>query len=194
MAEVLDPRLVPRVTPTEVDDAAIRRQLRDQVARLEDELGALFCSAYPRTGFEWTVRARGGPRLLSLRELEEVRDELAARLQHNRRVLGDRTYVEELHRRRIEEMMLEPERHKFVRVRNEDIGERGCKQWHVLPRFGPLGMLMNWWRVKISSGCPLAMGLRPPGSRIPYEMAKCSMIATTRLALPESTELISSNG
>jgi hypothetical protein len=70
--------------------------------------------------------------------------------------------VEELHRRRIEEMLLEPERHKFVRVRNEDIGERGCKQWHVLPRYGLIGMLMNWWRVKISSGCPLAGGLGPP--------------------------------
>ena len=107
------------------------------------------------------MRSRGGPRLLSLAELEEVRDELAAKLQHNRRVLGDRTYVEELHRRRIEEMMLAPEQHKFVRVRNEDIGERGCKQWHVLPRFGVVGMLMNWWRVKISSGCPLAKGPWP---------------------------------
>jgi hypothetical protein len=171
MAEVLEGfdepvlRAVPPVTPTEVDEAAIRRQLRDQVARLEGELGALFCSTYPRIGFEWSVRSRGGPRVLSLTELEEVRDELAAKLQHNRRMLADRTYVEELHRRRIEEMLLEPERFKFVRVRNEDIGERGCKQWHVLPRFGLIGMLMNWWRVKISSGCPLAMGPRPPLTR-----------------------------
>ena len=61
MAEVLDPRLAPHV---EVDEAAIRRQLRDQVARLEGELGALFCSAYPRLGFDWNVRSRGGPRQL----------------------------------------------------------------------------------------------------------------------------------
>ena len=154
--------VVPPVAPTEVDEAAIRRQLREQVARLEGELGALFCSAYPRTGFDWNVRSRGGPRLLSLRELEELRDDLATRLQHNRRMLADRTYVEEHYRCRIEEMLLEPERHKFVRVRNEDIGERGCKQWHVLPRYGLIGILMNWWRVKISSGCPLAEGLRPP--------------------------------
>ena len=163
MAEVLDARVAPQV----VDDLAIRRQLREQVARLEGELGALFCSTYPRPGFDWNVGSRGGPRMLSLRELEEVRDELAAKLQHNRRVLADRTYVEELHRRRIEEMLLEPERHKFVRVRNEDIGERGCKQWHVLPRYGLIGMLMNWWRVKISSGCPLAMGPAAPLPRPP---------------------------
>jgi hypothetical protein len=157
-------RAVPPVAPTEVDEAAIRRQLREQVARLESELGALFCSTYPRTGFEWNVGSRGGPRVLSLSELEEVRDELATKLQHNRRVLADRTYVEEMHRCRIEEMMLEPKRHKYVRVRAEDIGERGCKQWHVLPRFGPIGILMNWWRVKISSGCPLPRGPAAPAA------------------------------
>jgi len=146
------------IPATEVDEAAVRRQLREQIARLEGELAGLFCSAYPRGGFDWSVCARRGPRLLSIRELEELRDDLADRLQHNRRALGDRTYVEELNRRRIEEMMLAPEEHKWVRIRNEDIGEKGCKHWHVLPRFGPLGMLMNWWRVKISSGCPLARG------------------------------------
>ena len=148
---------------TEVDESTVRRQLREQIAHLEGELAALFCSTYPRTGFEWNVRSRRGPRLLSIGELEELRDDLAERLQQNRRALGDRTYVEETNRRRIEEMMLAPEEHKWVRIRNEDIGEKGCKQWHVLPRFGPLGMLMNWWRVKISSGCPLAegRGLRP---------------------------------
>jgi hypothetical protein len=72
MAEVLDEGMLwaagaaPRFAPPHVDERAIRRQLREQVARLEAELGALFCSAYPRTGFEWTVRSRGGPRLLSL--------------------------------------------------------------------------------------------------------------------------------
>jgi hypothetical protein len=154
MSELLQ-YAVPR---TDVDESAVRRTLRDQIAHLEGELATLFCSTYPRTGFEWNVRSRRGPRLLSIRELEELRDDLADRLQHNRHALGDRTYVEELNRRRIEEMMLAPEEHKWVRVRNEDIGEKGCKQWHVLPRFGPLGLLMNWWRVKISSGCPLAGG------------------------------------
>ena len=145
----------------EVDEAAARRQLRQQVARLESELASVFCSAFPRTGFDWNVRSRGGPRVLSLVELEELRDELAAKVQHNRRVLGDRTYVEELNRRRLEEMLLTPEEHKWVRIRNEDIGERGCNEYRVVPRFGLLGMLMNWWRVRISSGCPLAGGRGP---------------------------------
>ena len=163
MAEVLKQGVPNEVPPgfrpgTQVDEAAVRRQLREQVARLESELSALFCSTFPRTGFDWNVRSRGGPRLLSLRELEAVRDELATRLQHNRRVLSDRTYVEESNRRRLEEMLLHPEEHKWVRIRNEDIGERGCNEYVVKPRYWIVGMLMNWWRVKVSSGCPLARG------------------------------------
>jgi hypothetical protein len=34
------------------------------------------------------------------------------------------------------------------------VGARGCGDWHVRPRLGLLGMLMNWWRVVVSSGCP----------------------------------------
>ena len=146
----------------EVDELAIRRSLREQIAKLEAELAGLFCSAYPRKGFDWEVGSRRGPRILSLVELEELRDQLAAKLQHNRRVLSDKTYTEEMYRARIEEMLLDPEKHKWERVTNADLGETGCKNWHVRPRFGIVGMLMNWWQVKISSGCPLAEGPRPP--------------------------------
>src|SRR3954464_11494868 len=85
MAEVLEGfeehalHAVPPVAPTEVDEVAIRRLLREQVARLEGELGALFCSTYPRTGFEWNVGSRGGPRGLSLSEVEGGGDQLAAK-------------------------------------------------------------------------------------------------------------------
>jgi hypothetical protein len=59
---------------------------------------------------------------------------------------------------------LEPERHRFARVTNEAIGEPGCRDWHVRPRFGLLGMLAGWWRVVVSSGCPLPQGAGGPGS------------------------------
>jgi hypothetical protein len=104
------------------------------------------------------VPSRGGPRILTLGELEQVRDALATRLEENRRELSERSLVEEENRRLIEEMLLEPEKYRWVRVGNCDIGESGCKHWHVRPRYGLLGMLMNWWRVCISSGCPLARG------------------------------------
>jgi hypothetical protein len=147
------PPVVPRTLP---DERAARRTLLDQVARLEEELAQLFCSIWPRKGFSLGVPGRGGPRLLSLAELEELRDDLAACVQHARRALSDRTYSEEQYRRLIEEMLLDPAAHKWVRVANEDIGEPGCKHWHVRPRWSLIGMLMGWWRVVISSGCPLA--------------------------------------
>jgi len=150
------PRVPPVLPRTRTDERPARHSLLDQIARLEEELGQIFCSTWPRKGFEFDVGSRAGPRLLSLHELEELRDDLAARVQHARRALSDRTYVEEQNRRLIEEMMLEPERHKWVRVANEDIGEPGCKHWHVRPRWGIVGMFLNWWRVRISSGCPLA--------------------------------------
>jgi hypothetical protein len=139
---------------TDVDEAAARRSLRHQIARLERELGVLFSTAYPRRGLHWQVRSPGGPRLLGLADLEELRDELAERLEETRRSLRDRAYVERKNRERIEELIAEPSRFKWVRISNADIGEPGCKFWHSRPRLGLVGMLMGWWRVRISSGCP----------------------------------------
>jgi hypothetical protein len=149
---------VPLLPDAPVDDRAVRRTLLDQVARLENELAQVFCATWPRTDMPApAVPGRGGgPRLLSLAELEELRDDLAARVSDARRALSDRGWVEEQNRRLIEEMMIAPERYKWRRVSAEDIGERGCRHWHVRPRLGLIGMLMGWWRVVISSGCPLA--------------------------------------
>ena len=64
------------------------------------------------------------------------------------------------------QLLLEPGRYKWMRVSNADIGEPGCKHWHVRPRLGMVGMLAGWWHVKVSSGCPLAGGpWHPPWSR-----------------------------
>jgi hypothetical protein len=145
---------VPSPLRTDFDEAAARRSLREQIAKLERELAVVFASAYPRRGLEWRVGSTGGPRVLGLGELEVVRDALAARLEDTRRTLRDRAYVERKNVARIEEMLDEPARFKWVRISNADIGEPGCKYWHSRPRLGPIGMLMGWWRVKISSGCP----------------------------------------
>jgi hypothetical protein len=156
--DVLDRPVVVGVPDAPLDERAVRRTLLDQVARLENELSQVFCASWPRTDMPQPVvpGRGGGPRLLSRAELEELRDELAARVSDARRALSDRTWVEDRNRRLIEEMMLEPERHKWRRVSAEDIGEPGCRHWHVRPRWSFIGMLMGWWRVVVSSGCPLA--------------------------------------
>jgi hypothetical protein len=100
--------------------------------------------------------------VLSVDELERVRDGLAARIQEVKTHLHEHAVAEQGNRELIERMTADPDSYKWVRVYNQDIGEPGCKNWHAKPRWGPLGALMGWWRVKISSGCPLAKGLRPP--------------------------------
>lgn len=146
----------------EHDERESRADLRRQIAVMELALARLFGSAFPRGGIDFSVPGMGGPRLLSVDELEMVRDGLAARIQEVRGDLHDYAVVEESNRQLIEEMLADPASHKWERVYNEDIGEPGCKNWHAKPRWGVLGMLLGWWRVKISSGCPLAEGLRPP--------------------------------
>lgn len=129
--------------------------LTEQIAALESELMAQWNSAWPRTGLTPPpARVSGAPRLLSASELEHVRDDLALRVADLRAQLERRTQEEELSRRLVEEMLLEPEAFPYVRVSNADIGEPGCHHWHVLPRGGLLGRLLKWWRVRISSGCP----------------------------------------
>ena len=139
---------------TDVDEQAARRSLRDQIAKLERELAALFTSAYPRRGLEWEVSSPGGPRILDIGDLEALRDELASRVEDTRRALREEAAEERQNRDRIEAMVADPADHKWERVSNADIGEPGCKYWHSTPRLGVVGMLMGWWRVKISSGCP----------------------------------------
>ena len=141
------------------DERAARHALREQVARLEAEMAQLLSSAWPRTDVVTTQPSgRGGEsRLLSLTELEELRDGLVVRVRDMRRALDERGAEEERNRRLLEEMLLDPRGHAWVELGNEDIGEPGCRHWHARPRFGLLGMLMRWWRVVVSSGCPLPL-------------------------------------
>jgi hypothetical protein len=140
--------------PIEVDEGAARRSLREQIAKLERDLAVMFPKASPRRALEWEVSSPGGPRILDIGDLETLRDELANRVEETRRALRERADDEHQSRERIEAIVADPASHKWERVSNADIGEPGCKYWHSTPRLGVVGMLMGWWRVKISSGCP----------------------------------------
>jgi hypothetical protein len=164
LIEVLDRRSVAPAQPGRSSqplyERAARRTLLAQIEHLERDLTQLFASAWPRQGFEWGVDAPSRrARILDLGELERVRDALAHRIQETRRDLRARHQVEDANRALVEDMLRHPERHRWVRVSHADIGEPGCRHWHVVPRLGLVGILANWWRVKISSGCPLPRAL-----------------------------------
>jgi hypothetical protein len=138
----------------EVDERAARRSLRHQIARLERELADAFVTAFTMGGVELPSDEPAEPRILSLGELEEVRDELAERLRAARVSIAERADVIDANRLALERMLLEPARYPYKRIARADVGEPGCGVWQVRPRLGLIGMLAGWWQVKLSSGCP----------------------------------------
>jgi hypothetical protein len=142
----------------EIGERAARRSLRLQIAKLERELADAFVTAYPMGGLELPDGPAGEPRLLDLAELERVRDELAERLRGARLTITERGEQHAANRLLLERMLLEPGKYRFARVSRNDLGDPRCGHWHVRPRLGLIGMLMGWWQVTLSSGCPLARG------------------------------------
>ena len=140
------------------DERAARHTLRAQIARLERELADAFVTAFPMGGLPQPVQAAGHARLLGLGELEVVRDELAERLREARLTIARRADEQAEKRVILERMLLRPADYKFARISCQELGDPGCGVWQVRPRMGLIGMLMGWWQVKLSSGCPLPGG------------------------------------
>ncbi|NLT05016.1 MAG: hypothetical protein GXY03_01775 [Solirubrobacterales bacterium] len=144
----------PRTAP---DEAPARRALHAQIERLERDLARTVAAGWQRDGL---TAGHGGrsdrPRLRDLGELEAIRDGLAARVAGARAELRDRRAREADRLALVAEMVAAPERHRWRRVSHADVGRPGCREWRVVPRWGPVGLLADWWRVKVSSGCPLA--------------------------------------
>jgi hypothetical protein len=115
-------------------------------------------TTYQMRGVAAMSELRSQPRLLDLGELECVRDELAERLRTARVGISRLADAQAANRLQLERMLLEPGAYRFARISREDLGEPGCGVWMVRPKLGLIGMLMGWWQVKLSSGCPLARG------------------------------------
>ncbi len=146
---------------TEGDERPARVELRRQIGRLEHHLSRLVSEAFPRLEIDTHVAAVAAtPRALGLGELEQVRDELAEKIAEARRALDTRAELETRNRELLERMLERPADFKWLRVSRADVGEPGCGGWHSQPRLGLLGALMGWWRVKVSSGCPLPSDIR----------------------------------
>jgi hypothetical protein len=132
-----------------------REALRAQVSKLERELSGLVAHTFPHISpGDSGGEVFSGPRLLTLAELERLRDRLALRVGEVRDQVAERAALEGRSRALLERMKLEPGRYKFARVPVADLGDGHCGVWEVRPRLGLIGMLAGWWQVKLSSGCP----------------------------------------
>jgi hypothetical protein len=139
----------------DADERRARAELRRQIGRLERQLGRLVGEAFPMPVETGVAARRPQARVLGLGELEAVRDALAARTSEARAALEERAGRHAANRELLERMLDSPSEFKWLRISRADVGEPGCGHWHSRPRLGLLGMLMGWWRVKVSSGCPL---------------------------------------
>ena len=141
--------------PGQGDRRAVRRELRRQISYLERELGE----------YAWDDRRGPAPERPAISaplghvaddaELERTRDELISRLSRLRGEAQRRGAIEQDARAHVESMVRDPAGHRWEIVSSDQTGDPGCKNWRVVPRFGPVGAIMGWWRVKVSSGCPL---------------------------------------
>ncbi len=132
-----------------------REALKGQIAKLERELSGLVAHTFPHISpHDRAPELLSGPRLLSLGELERVRDRLALRVGEVQAQSRERADLERRSRELLRRMKLEPGRYKFVRLPVADLGDGHCGVWEVRPRLGLIGMLAGWWQVKLSSGCP----------------------------------------
>jgi hypothetical protein len=172
IAQSEQPTVVDRGAPD--SERGVRRALRGQITRMERELSGIVAGTFPHispvsgsseevyvSGAHRAEHMRSGPCLLTLAELEQMRDSLAGRVQDLRRMAVERGEHERRSHELLERMKLEPGRYKFVRLPVKDLGEGGCGVWEVRPRLGLIGMLAGWWQVKLSSGCPLPKGHAP---------------------------------
>jgi DNA-binding transcriptional regulator YhcF (GntR family) len=147
--EPLDQDLARQRTPE--DERSARAALRGQIARLEAKL-----APYVDTGEASQQVPPSGPqpRIASIDELEVTRDDLVARLKRAQAEAQRTEARRGAARRWREEALADPSAHRWEYATREDLGEPGCGQVEVRPAWGPVGALMDWWRVKMSSGCP----------------------------------------
>jgi DNA-binding transcriptional regulator YhcF (GntR family) len=137
----------------EADERGARRELRRQIGRLEAQL-----AGYQRdleTLDDQRRPSPAQPRIASAAELERTRDALLRRLAQARAAGAARARRERRAREVREAIIADPAAHRWEVVSAAETGDPGCTTWQAQPRLGPLGVLMSWWRVKVSGGCPL---------------------------------------
>lgn len=149
------------MTITYLDDPVLlktglaqRVEFMRHIERLERDLQQVLSALAPRNRPQPLSMSDARPHLLSMTELELVRDALTAELSRAEEILATQIHTRREKRSLLKRMTEEPVKFHWARVTTIDLGEPGCRSWEVVPKLGPVGMLANWWRVRVSSGCP----------------------------------------
>src|SRR5947207_3034513 len=125
--------------------------VRAVYAKLEDERASYQRELAP----ESPPSGRGAhAHVAGVEELERTRDALLRHLAEARAEAVRAGERQRGARARLDAMVADPAGRKWDSVTSAELGEPGCATYSVVPAAGPLGALMRWWRVKVSSGCP----------------------------------------
>ena len=141
---------LPQIDP-DADAPQLRRALRAQIARLEAELAPYAWHDRADPPPERVETAVPVPRLASVEELQRTLDGLVERLMRLRGEAERRGAREQRARQHVESMVKDPNAHRWEVVTSGETGDPEGRSWRVVPRFGPFGAILGWWRVKVSA-------------------------------------------
>jgi len=133
---------------------AQRREFLRHIDKLERDVQRVLSAIAPRNRPALPPVPGNGPRLLTMKQLELVRDALSTQLTVAEEALAVQVHTRHEKRSLLKRMTEEPTKFRWARVTSVDVGLPGCLTWESVPRLGPVGMVKNWWRIRISSGCP----------------------------------------
>ncbi len=142
----LPPAPLPEVDPAD-DAATLRRELRAQISRIEAELAPYAWHDAVEAPPQRVETAEPVGRLPSVEDLQRTRDSLIGRLLRLRDEAARRGVDQQRAREHVESMLEDPSSHRWEVVTASDVGAE-AGSWRVVPRFGPLGAILGWWRVK----------------------------------------------
>jgi hypothetical protein len=131
-----------------------RHEFYEQIARLDLELTKTIAKLDPSRRPRPSTDAATRPRVLSNQELEKTRDDLVARIGVANDLVALQSTKRAEARALLKRMYEMPAQFPWAQVTTKDLGDPGCRTWASVPRLGPIGMLNNWWRIRMSSGCP----------------------------------------
>jgi len=142
------------VLPDRTGTVAGRHEFYAQIAELERELTNTIATLEPNRRPRPSKAAATRPHLLSNVELEGIRDELVARIGAAEDLVARQSAGRSGARALLKRMSDVPADFRWATVTTKDLGTKECRAWQSVPVLGPIGMLGNWWRIRMSSGCP----------------------------------------
>jgi DNA-binding transcriptional regulator YhcF (GntR family) len=147
-AELSEP---PHDRDPDLDAKTLRKELRQQIARIEREVAAYARHDRRERPPRRVPSAVPTARVASVEDLQRTRSELIDRLMHLRKEADRRGAAEQRARSHIEDMVDDPAAHRGEVVTIAEAGHSDRTTWRVVPRYGPLGAILGWWRVEARS-------------------------------------------